>query len=79
MSSNEMSARARIDAYLVRLRSALGRIPPEEADDILREIRGHIVERAEAVRSTFLSCRIFPGHEYCISLRNASSSIRTQS
>jgi hypothetical protein len=52
MNSKEVPARARIDAYLARLRSALGSIPPEEADDILREIHGHIVERAEAARGT---------------------------
>jgi hypothetical protein len=52
MSSNEVANHARIDAYLVRLRSALGRVPVEEPDDILREIRGHIVERAEAARGT---------------------------
>ncbi len=38
----------RIDAYLVQLRECLGELPPEEVTDILREIRGHILERAEA-------------------------------
>ena len=38
----------RIDAYLLQLRECLGELPPEEVTDILREIRGHILERAEA-------------------------------
>lgn len=38
----------RIDAYLKRLRQALGALPPEEIAEIAREIRGHIVERAES-------------------------------
>ena len=38
----------RIDAYLMQLRRSLGELPPEEVSDILREIRGHILERAEA-------------------------------
>lgn len=39
---------ARIDAYLMNLRRTLGELPPEEVNEILREIRGHILERAEA-------------------------------
>ena len=38
----------RIDAYLSQLRECLGELPPEEVAEILREIRGHILERAEA-------------------------------
>lgn len=38
----------RIDAYLMSLRRSLGELPPDEVADILREIRGHILERAEA-------------------------------
>jgi uncharacterized membrane protein len=38
----------RIDAYLLQLRECLGELPSEEVTDILREIRGHILERAEA-------------------------------
>jgi len=42
------SMQARIDAYLMNLRRTLGELPPEEVNEILREIRGHILERAEA-------------------------------
>jgi uncharacterized membrane protein len=38
----------RIDAYLAELRRCLGELPPQEVNEILREIRGHIFERAEA-------------------------------
>ena len=38
----------RIDAYLAQLRRSLGELPPDEVAEILREIRGHILERAEA-------------------------------
>jgi uncharacterized membrane protein len=38
----------RIDSYLMHLRRSLGELPPEEINDILREIRGHILERAES-------------------------------
>ncbi len=38
----------KIDAYLAELRRCLGELPPEEVHDILQEIRGHILERAEA-------------------------------
>ncbi|HKF43372.1 MAG TPA: DUF1700 domain-containing protein [Thermoanaerobaculia bacterium] len=38
----------KIDSYLAELRKCLGELPPEEVHDILQEIRGHILERAEA-------------------------------
>jgi uncharacterized membrane protein len=38
----------RIDAYLAELRRCLGELPPQEVNEILQEIRGHIFERAEA-------------------------------
>lgn len=38
----------RIDSYLAELRRCLGELPPEEVHDILQEIRGHILESAEA-------------------------------
>jgi uncharacterized membrane protein len=38
----------RIDAYLSELRRCLGELPPEEVHEILQEIRGHILEQAEA-------------------------------
>lgn len=38
----------KIDAYLSTLRRSLGELPAEDVHDILREIRGHILERAEA-------------------------------
>ena len=38
----------KIDSYLAELRKCLGTLPPEEVHDILQEIRGHILERAEA-------------------------------
>ena len=39
----------RIDAYLMKLRRSLGDLRPEDVNEILREIRGHILERAEAI------------------------------
>ena len=36
----------RIDTYLMKLRRSLGELPPDDVSDILREIRGHILERA---------------------------------
>ena len=47
MSSDERLQR-KIDAYLRELRRCLGELPPEEVNDILQEIRGHILERAES-------------------------------
>ncbi len=40
-----------IDAYLNRLRRALADLAPAEVAEIVREIHGHIVERAEATDS----------------------------
>jgi uncharacterized membrane protein len=37
---------SRVDAYLMKLRRSLGELPPEDVNDILREIRSHILERA---------------------------------
>ena len=47
MSSSEKLQR-KIDAYLSELRRSLGELPAEDVQEILREIRGHILERAEA-------------------------------
>ena len=38
----------RIDTYLMKLRRSLGELPAEDVNDILREIRSHILERAES-------------------------------
>jgi uncharacterized membrane protein len=46
MSSEKL--KGRIDAYLAELRRCLGELPPQEVHEILQEIRGHILERAEA-------------------------------
>jgi hypothetical protein len=42
----------RIDAYLARLRRALVDLAPEEVEEIVREIHGHIVERLESMDSS---------------------------
>jgi uncharacterized membrane protein len=45
----EPALQRRIDDYLTRLRRALVDLPPEEVAGIVREIHGHIVERAESM------------------------------
>jgi uncharacterized membrane protein len=47
-SSIDPALQERIDAYLMRLRRALVDVPPEEISEIVRELQGHILERAEA-------------------------------
>ncbi|HEY1434529.1 MAG TPA: hypothetical protein VGG65_04090 [Thermoanaerobaculia bacterium] len=46
--SRSASLDAKIDAYLGQLRSSLVDLPPGEVNDILQEIRGHILERSQA-------------------------------
>lgn len=48
MTILDQPLQTRIDTYLMRLRRSLGELPPEEVNDILREIRSHILDRAEA-------------------------------
>jgi len=46
--SHPEKVQQKIDAYLMQLRRSLGELPPDEVSEILKEIRGHILERAEA-------------------------------
>ncbi len=46
----DAALQAQIDAYLTRLRRALVDVAPEEIAEIVREIHGHILERAEATQ-----------------------------
>jgi uncharacterized membrane protein len=46
--SHPAKVQEKIDTYLMQLRRSLGELPPEEVTEILQEIRGHILERAEA-------------------------------
>jgi uncharacterized membrane protein len=48
MTTFDQPLQTRVDAYLMRLRRSLGELPPEETNEILREIRSHILDRAEA-------------------------------
>jgi uncharacterized membrane protein len=47
----EPALQRQVDAYLKRLRDALGELPASEASDIVREIQGHIIERIESMNS----------------------------
>lgn len=47
-TSFDLDVQTRIDTYLMNLRRCLGELPTEEVNDILREIRSHILDRAEA-------------------------------
>lgn len=47
MSPNGHVAPISVDAYSLRLRAALRGLPDSEIEEILREIRGHILERQE--------------------------------
>jgi len=47
MSDEIQVRRAQIDIYLAALRKQLGGLPAEDVEEILRELRGHIAERAE--------------------------------
>ena len=38
--SQTQKLQEKIDAYLMQLRRSLGELPPEEVNEILREIRG---------------------------------------
>ncbi len=46
--SHPQKLQEKVDAYLMQLRRSLGELPPDEVAEILQEIRGHILERAEA-------------------------------
>ena len=50
MTILDQPLQTRVDTYLMRLRRSLGELPPEEVNDILREIRSHILDRAESRR-----------------------------
>ena len=52
-------ARTELDAYLEQLRSSLQSLPAEQADDIAREIRSHLVDSAE--RNGELDPRLLAG------------------
>jgi len=47
MTTFDQPLQTRIDAYLMRLRRSLSEMPPDEVNEILREIRSHILDRAE--------------------------------
>jgi hypothetical protein len=48
MTNHPEKLQRKVDAYLMELRRCLGELPAEEVNDILREIRSHILEKAEA-------------------------------
>lgn len=52
MSEHTQLQQEQIDVYLARLRRALEGLPAADIDEILRELRGHIAERATDTEST---------------------------
>jgi uncharacterized membrane protein len=46
MSNHTELPHAQVDAYLTALRKQLAGLPAEDVEEILRELRGHIAERA---------------------------------
>jgi hypothetical protein len=49
MKPDQQALQGRIEDYLIRLRHSLGNISSQSIDEILLEIRGHIMERVEYV------------------------------
>lgn len=46
MSDHAQPPQGQVDSYLIKLRRALGGLPADDIEEIVRELRGHIAERA---------------------------------
>lgn len=46
MSDHTQLPQDQVEAYLARLRTALAGLPPDDVEEVVREIGGHIAERA---------------------------------